>query len=80
MNESAPKKPETKSPLLAFDGDCRLCVGSILGLEKWGLLGEMETCAATLVTGADREFLDRHRRAGEILIQQTTNPKKSAQD
>ena len=68
MNESAPKKPETKSPLLAFDGDCRLCVGSIRGLEKWGLLGEMETCAATLVTGADREFLDRHRRAGEIVL------------
>ena len=68
MNESASKKPETKSPLLAFDGDCRLCVGSIRGLEKWGLLGELETCAATLVTGTDREFLDRHRRAGEIVL------------
>lgn len=59
---------EKKSPLLAFDGDCRLCVGSIQGLEKWGLLGELETCAATLVTGKDRQLLDQHRRAGEIVL------------
>ena len=68
MSESPPKNPETSPPLLAFDGDCRLCVGSIRGLERTGILGNLETCAATLVTGEDRQVLDQHRRAGEIVL------------
>ncbi|HCW45409.1 MAG TPA: hypothetical protein DGU45_08875 [Planctomycetes bacterium] len=70
MNDTAPANSEGNSnlPLLAFDGDCRLCVGSIRSLEKMGLLGDLETCAATLVTGADRVVLDQHRRAGEIVL------------
>ena len=68
MNESAAKNPETSPPLLAFDGDCRLCVGSIRGLERTGILGNLETCAATLVKGEDRQVLDQHRRAGEIVL------------
>jgi hypothetical protein len=70
LNDTAPTNSEgnSKLPLLAFDGDCRLCVGSIRSLEKMGLLGDLETCAATLVTGPDRIVLDQHRRAGEIVL------------
>jgi predicted DCC family thiol-disulfide oxidoreductase YuxK len=66
LSEAA--KSESTPPLLAFDGDCRICVGSIRGLERWGILGDLETMAATLVTGPDRQLLDQHRRAGEIVL------------
>jgi len=68
LSEAEATPIETSPPLLAFDGDCRICVGSIRGLQKWGLLGDLETSAATLVTGEDRKVLDQHRRAGEIVL------------
>ena len=45
-----------------------MCVGSIRGLERMGILGDLETCAAALVKGKDRQVLDQHRRAGEIVL------------
>jgi predicted DCC family thiol-disulfide oxidoreductase YuxK len=57
-------------PLLAFDGDCRLCIGSIEWLRRLGLLEQIDTRAAATITGTDGEMIQRHRRAGEIVLLQ----------
>ncbi len=57
-------------PLLAFDGDCRFCIGSIEWLRRWRLLDEIDTQAAATVTGPDMEMLQHYRRAGEIVLLQ----------
>ncbi|MGE4614528.1 MAG: DCC1-like thiol-disulfide oxidoreductase family protein [Planctomycetota bacterium] len=56
----------SRAPLLAYDGDCSMCIRSIRSLKLLGLLGGIDTQAATLVTGDDRALLDKHRRSGEI--------------
>ena len=58
----------SRAPLLAYDGDCSMCIRSIRSLELLGLLGGIDTQAAALVTGDDRGLLDRHRRSGEIVL------------
>ncbi len=61
--------PDTsRDPLLAYDGDCRMCLRSIRSMERMGLLRGIDTQAAALVSGDDRRLLDRHRRAGEIVL------------
>ncbi|MEC9475957.1 MAG: DCC1-like thiol-disulfide oxidoreductase family protein [Planctomycetota bacterium] len=57
-----------RKPLLAYDGDCRMCIRSIHSLELLGLLEGVNTEAAALVTGDDRQLLDTHRRSGEIVL------------
>ena len=58
----------TRDPLLAYDGDCRMCIRSIRSMEVLGLLKGIETQPAALVTGDDRELLDSYRRSGEIVL------------
>ena len=58
----------TRDPLLAYDGDCRMCIRSIRSMEMLGLLKGIETQPAALVTGDDRELLDSYRRSGEIVL------------
>ena len=61
--------PDTSlDPLLAYDGDCRMCIRSIRSMEVLGLLKGIETQPAALVTGDDRELLDSYRRSGEIVL------------
>ena len=58
----------SRTPLLAYDGDCRMCIRSIRTMELLGLLGGIDTQAAALVSGDDRGLLDKHRRSGEIVL------------
>ncbi|MEE2883506.1 MAG: DCC1-like thiol-disulfide oxidoreductase family protein [Planctomycetota bacterium] len=58
----------SREPLLAYDGDCRMCIRSIHSMELLGLLKGVKTESAVLVTGEDRELLDSHRRSGEIVL------------
>lgn len=58
----------SRDPLLAYDGDCRMCIRSIRSMERMGLLRGIDTQAAALVSGDDRILLDRHRRSGEIVL------------
>ena len=61
--------PDTSlDPLLAYDGDCRMCIRSIRSMEMLGLLKGIETQPAALVTGDDRELLDSYRRSGEMVL------------
>lgn len=59
---------DSRAPLLAYDGDCSMCIRSIRSLKLLGLLGGIDTQAAALVTGDDRALLDNHRRSGEIVL------------
>ncbi|NRA74858.1 MAG: DUF393 domain-containing protein, partial [Planctomycetes bacterium] len=61
--------PDTSlDPLLAYDGDCRMCIRSIRSMEMLGLLKGIETQPAALVAGDDRELLDSYRRSGEMVL------------
>ncbi len=58
----------SRDTLLAYDGDCRMCTGSIRSMQLLGLLEGIATQPAALVTGTDRELLDSYRRSGEIVL------------
>lgn len=63
-----PTAGNSRAPLLAYDGDCSMCIRSIRSLELLGLLEGIETQPAALVAGDDRELLDSYRRSGEIVL------------
>ncbi|MGE4620473.1 MAG: DCC1-like thiol-disulfide oxidoreductase family protein [Planctomycetota bacterium] len=67
MTETSPV--HCARPLLAYDGDCRMCIRGVHFLEVMGLLDdEIDQQPAQLITGQDRKLLDHHRRSGEIVL------------